>query len=98
MADIAGPRLAGDRGHDGRTAHRLRQQRGNVADGAVLAAADVEDTTGGARKIECKDEGLCDVLDMHEIAPLQTVFEDHWGLAVVQPGRKDRQYAGIGVR
>jgi hypothetical protein len=98
VADIASARLAGDLRRGAMPSHGAGQQLGDLGHRPMLATADVEDAAGSLGPLQRQDEGAGDIRDMHEVAPLLAVLEDHRWLAVVQARGEDRQYAGVGVR
>jgi hypothetical protein len=63
-----------------------------------LAAADVEHLAGGLGRLQRQPAGARDVVHADEVALLQPVLEDRRRVVVQEPGREDRQHAGIGIR
>src|SRR5919112_5548077 len=98
MPDVAKSRLAGNLGIEAGAVHGVRKELCHLADGAVLAAADVVDLSRRLLVLESESEGLRYVLDMDEVPALLAVLEDHRRLAVVEPRREDCQHARVGVR
>ena len=97
MADIADPRLADDLGRDAVLAHRPRQLGRDLGDGAILARADVERAARRLRQHQRIGEGARHIRDVHEIAALPAILEDHRLLAVEQARGEDRKHARIGI-
>jgi hypothetical protein len=97
VADVAEAGLARDLGLD-RLVHGGGDELGDFVDRAILSAADVENGARGSVVLEGEKERLGDVLHMDEVAALSAVLEDHRGLPVVEPRRKNREDARVGVR
>ncbi len=97
IADIPGAGLVHDLRLDFGDTHRFGKQRGDVRNGVGVAAAYIDDVAGGVRLFERQPEGTRHVADMHEVAFLPAVLEDHRRLPVGKPGSEVGKHAGIGV-
>src|SRR5688500_18934358 len=84
VPDVAGATLPHDLRSDVRTRHRVREECGYFGDRPAFPTGDVENSAGRLRMIEREDEGLGDIVHMHEIAPLVSVFKDRRRLAIQQ--------------
>src|SRR5690606_30873771 len=97
VANVAGTGLACYLRLDFASAHSRGQQLCDGGNRAVLAAANVIDISRSCGVVERQQESAYNVADMHEIAALLAILENHRPLAVEQARGENGEHACVGI-